>query len=100
MIRRHVLKDEVGANRKTANRNRGTSRRGTPATTHLNMFTGGRKVSALGVFCETGFLDIDVIGGGFTGEEFLKALDRSVVRALGPPNAHMPPRDGNRPTRL
>ena len=47
--------DEVGCNKKAANRTRGISKRGRPAVTHLNVLAGGRKYSGLGVFSESGF---------------------------------------------
>ena len=60
-----VCIDEVGVNEKSANRNRGRSKRGMPAVTHLNVLAGGSKKSALGVFTEEGFIDVHVVDGAF-----------------------------------
>ena len=73
--------DEVGCNRKAANRNRGFSKKGTPAVTHLNILAGGSKYSGLGVFSEDGFVGMHVVDGAFNKESFLDAVDRVVVRA-------------------
>jgi hypothetical protein len=73
--------DEVGCNKKAANRTRGISKRGRPAVTHLNVLAGGRKYSGLGVFSESGFEGMHVVDGAFNRESFLDAVDNSVVRS-------------------
>ena len=75
-----VCIDEVGVNEKSANRNRGRSKRGMPAVTHLNILAGGSKKSALGVFTEEGFIDVHVVDGAFDTDAFFTAVDESVVR--------------------
>ena len=75
-----VCIDEVGVNEKSANRNRGRSKRGMPAVTHLNVLAGGSKKSALGVFTEEGFIDVHVVDGAFDTDAFFTAVDESVVR--------------------
>ena len=82
LYRRHqfVCIDEVGVNEKSANRNRGRSKRGMPAVTHLNVLAGGSKKSALGVFTEEGFIDVHVVDGAFDTDAFFTAVDESVVR--------------------
>ena len=76
--------DEVGCNKKAANRTRGSSKRGLPAVTHLNVLAGGRKYSGLGIFSESGFEGMHVVDGAFNRESFLDAIDRSVVRSPCP----------------
>lgn len=73
--------DEVGCNKKAANRTRGISKCGRPAVTHLNLLAGGRKYSGLGIFSESGFEGMHVVDGGFNRESFLDAVDSSVVRS-------------------
>jgi len=73
--------DEVGCNKKAANRTRGISKRGRPAVTHLNLLAGGRKYSGLGIFSESGFEGMHVVDGAFNRESFLDAVDSSVVRS-------------------
>jgi len=76
--------DEVGCNKKAANRNRGSSKRGCPAVTHLNVLAGGRKYSGLGIFSESGFEGMHVVDGAFDKESFLDAIDRSVLKHMTP----------------
>ena len=71
--------DEVGCNRKAANRQRGISKKGTPAVTHLNILAGGSKYSGLGVFSIDGFEAMHVVDGAFKKETFLNAVDNVVV---------------------
>jgi|SouAtlMetagenome_1021521.scaffolds.fasta_scaffold18603_2 hypothetical protein len=85
--------DEVGCNKKAANRNRGSSKRGCPAVTHLNVLAGGRKYSGLGIFSESGFEGMHVVDGAFDKESFLDAIDRSVVRSPRPPGRAAPAHD-------
>lgn len=76
--------DEVGCNKKAANRTRGISKRGRPAVTHLNLLAGGRKYSGLGIFSESGFEGMHVVDGAFNRESFLDAVDSSVLKHMNP----------------
>lgn len=78
--RQLICIDEVGCSKKASNRNRGISKKGTPAVTHLNVLAGGRKFSGLGVFSQDGFVGMHVVDGAFNAESFLDAVDRVVVR--------------------
>jgi len=80
-----VFCDETAQDDRTLNRRYGWSKRGQPARSGQHFLLRGQRYSALGPFTlEDGFLDWNIIPGGFDADSFLVGLKNHVLPHMQP----------------
>ena len=75
--------DETAKDGRTLRRANGWSRKGTRIERRETLLRG-RRISVLGVFSYTGFIDHHWVDGGYSGEQFIDAVQYHVIPHLQP----------------